>query len=155
MKKLFVLCLVAVFMLSLQSCKSSMTYDDLDSVTIETILDLPEGSYIVVAYQDNCPNCDDLLGTVESYYKYAKKHEGAMNIYGIDVNLTINQKMILKPDGTYPDDMVGTTNRNHIKVKSTPAIFVIESGQVVKVISDYNETKVVDKAKEYFKELMK
>lgn len=153
--RFFVICLTFIFVLALQGCKGGMTYDDLDSVVYENMLKLPEGSYIVVAYQDNCPNCDDLMGTVEKYYNYSMKHEGAMKIYGLDVNLTINQGIVLKKDGTYPADMENAKTYKHVKVKSTPAIFVIESGEVVKVISDFNTEKVVDKAKDYFKELMK
>ena len=158
MKKFFAICLLMVFVVSLQGCKKKMTYDDFPSIVYKEMLNVPEGSYIVVAYQDNCPFCEDLLKEVIKYYEYSQKHEEAMNIYVIDINDTLNQKMIFPRENEgkveYKDPN-GATSYRDIKIKAAPAVFTIESKQVVKAISDYSTDKIVDKAKEYFKDLMK
>lgn len=154
MKRLLILAIVFISLISITSCKSKFNYDDMDKVNYETILDM-KGSYIVVAYQANCANCEKLKGTIYDYIKYVEKNPTAMPIYAINVNTGVNKKMLLLRDDSYPKNMVGTTNYKNIKVKATPSIMVIKDKTLVKVISDYNTLTPVTDGKEYFKELMK
>jgi hypothetical protein len=126
----------------------------MDKVTYETLLNLP-GSYIVVAYQADCPNCEKLKDSVAKYIKYANKNDDAMKIYAINVNLAINKKMLLKQTESYPSGMLNTKDYKNIKVKATPSIMVINNKTLVKVISDYNTQTPVTDGNNYFKELMK
>jgi hypothetical protein len=50
----------------------------MDKVTYETLLNLP-GSYIVVAYQADCPNCEKLKDSVAKYIKYANEIQTKLN----------------------------------------------------------------------------
>ena len=95
MKKILILIIVFISLLGISSCKEELNYDDMDKVTYETMLNLT-GSYIVVAYQANCPNCEKLKGVIAEYIKYAENNKSAMPIYAINVNLAINKKMLLK-----------------------------------------------------------
>jgi thiol-disulfide isomerase/thioredoxin len=126
----------------------------MDKVTYETLLNLP-GSYIVVAYQADCPNCEKLKDSVAKYIKYANKNDDAMKIYAINVNLAINKKMLLKQTESYPSGMLNSKDYKNIKVKATPSIMVINNKTLVKVISDYNTQTPVTDGNNYFKELMK
>lgn len=154
MKRLLILTIVFISLISITGCKSKFTYDDMDKVNYETILDM-KGSYIVIAYQANCANCEKLKGTIYDYIKYVEKNPTAMPIYAINVNTGVNKKMLLLRDDSYPKNMVGTTNYKNIKVKATPSIMVIKNKTLVKVISDYNTLTPVTDGKAYFKELMK
>ena len=154
MKRCLILFIVFISLISISGCKSKFTYDDMDKVTYETLLDL-KGSYIVVAYQANCENCEKLKGTVYDYIKYVKKNPTAMPIYAININMALNKKMVLLRDEDYPTNMIGATNYKNIKVKATPSIMVIKNKELVKVISDYNTLTPVTDGKTYFKELMK
>ncbi len=154
MKRLLILTIVFISLISITGCKSKFTYDDMDKVNYETILDM-KGSYIVIAYQANCANCEKLKGTIYDYIKYVEKNPTAMPIYAINVNTGVNKKMLLLRDDSYPKNMVGTTNYKNIKVKATPSIMVIKDKTLVKVISDYNTLTPVTDGKAYFKELMK
>ena len=154
MKRLLILLIVFISLCSLSGCKSKFSYDDMDKVTYETLLNLT-GSYIVVAYQADCPNCEKLKDSVAKYIKYANKHDDAMKIYAINVNLAINKKMLLKQTESYPSGMLYTKDYKNIKVKATPSIMVIENKTLVKVISDYNTQTPVTDGNNYFKELMK
>lgn len=154
MKRLLILTIVFISLISITGCKSKFTYDDMNKVNYETILDM-KGSYIVIAYQANCANCEKLKGTIYDYIKYVEKNPTAMPIYAINVNTGVNKKMLLLKDDSYPKNMVGTTNYKNIKVKATPSIMVIKDKTLVKVISDYNTLTPVTDGKAYFKELMK
>ena len=66
MKKILILIIVFISLLGISSCKEELNYDDMDKVTYETMLNL-SGSYIVVAYQANCPNCEKLKGVIAEY----------------------------------------------------------------------------------------
>lgn len=154
MKRLLVFLLMfSLFVLS--SCKEkSISYDDLSKVTYEGIFDVTDKAYIVIAYQANCPNCDNLLPVVNDYYKFSKKNKWAMPIYSINVNLTFNKDIVINPDDTYPSDFLGAKDYRSIKVKATPSIIVIDNQTVVKVISDFNTRTPVTDGKAYFKNLM-
>ena len=154
MKKILGSLLLIFVVASLSGCKSKFSYDDMNKVTYETLLNLT-GSYIVVAYQADCPNCEKLKDSVAKYIKYANKHDDAMKIYAINVNLAINKKMLLKQTESYPSGMLYTKDYKNIKVKATPSIMVIENKTLVKVISDYNTQTPVTDGNNYFKELMK
>lgn len=154
MKKILILIIVFICLLGISSCKEELNYDDMDKVTYETMLNL-SGSYIVVAYQANCPNCEKLKGVIAEYIKYAENNKSAMPIYAINVNLAINKKMLLKAGESYPTNMVGTSNYKNIKVKATPAIMVVKNKTLTKLISDYNTSTPVTEGKEYFQSLMK
>lgn len=154
MRKYLVLLLLIISLFSISSCKNNFTYDEMDKVTYENLLSLP-GKYIVVAYQANCPNCEKLLTSVYDYYKFTEKNSSAMKIYAINVNLKINKDMLLKSDDEYPSGMIGTTNYEKVKVKTTPSIMVITNQKLSKVISDYNTERPVTEGKAYFEELMK
>lgn len=154
MKRLLILMIVFISLISISGCKNKFTYDDMDKVNYETILDM-KGSYIVVAYQANCANCEKLKGTIYDYIKYIEDNPAAMPIYAINVNTGVNKKMLLLKDEDYPKNMVGATSYKNIKVKATPSIMVIKNKTLVKVISDYNTLTPVTDGKTYFKELMK
>ena len=154
MKRCLILFIVFISLISISGCKSKFTYDDMDKVTYETLLDL-KGSYIVVAYQANCENCEKLKGTVYDYIKYVKKNPTAMPIYAININMALNKKMVLLRDEYYPTNMIGATNYKKVKIKATPSIMVIQNKTLVKVISDYNTLTPVTDGKAYFKDLMK
>ena len=154
MKRFLILIIIFISLVSISGCKSKFTYDDMKKVTYETLLDL-NGSYIVVAYQANCANCEKLKGIVYDYIRYTEKHPDAMPIYAINVNTAINKKMLLLKNEDYPSKMIGATNYKNIKVKATPSIMVIKNKELVKVISDYNTLTPVTDGKTYFKELMK
>ena len=154
MKRLLILLIIIISLGSLTGCKNNFSYDDMDKVTYETLLNLP-GSYIVVAYQADCPNCEKLKESVADYCKYAEKHDDAMPIYAINVNLAINKKMLLKSTESYPSNMLNTKDYKNIKIKATPSIMVIKNKTLIQVISDYNTTKPVTEGNNYFKELMK
>lgn len=154
MKKILILFVILICLFGVSSCEKEMAYDDMDKVTYETLLNLP-GSYIVVAYQANCPNCEKLKSVISDYIDYAEENKSAMPIYAINVNLAINKKMLLKQDESYPSNMVGTTDYKDIKVKATPAIMVVKNKKLTKLISDYNTTTPVTDGKTYFQELMK
>ncbi len=154
MKRLLILMIVFISLISISGCKNKFTYDDMNKVNYETILDM-KGSYIVVAYQANCANCEKLKGTIYDYIKYIEDNPAAMPIYAINVNTGVNKKMLLLKDEDYPKNMVGATSYKNIKVKATPSIMVIKNKTLVKVISDYNTLTPVTDGKTYFKELMK
>lgn len=154
MKRFLILLIIFISLISISGCKSKFTYDDMNKVTYETLLDL-KGSYIVVAYQANCENCEKLKGTIYDYIKYIEKNPTAMPIYAININMAINKKMLLLKEEDYPSNMVGTSSYKNVKVKTTPSIMVIQNKTLVKVISDYNTLKPVTDGKEYFKDLMK
>ena len=153
MKRFLILTIVFISLISITSCKNKFTYDDMDKVNYETILDM-KGSYIVVAYQANCANCEKLKGTIYDYLKYVEDNPTAMPIYAINVNTGVNKKMLLLKNEDYPKNMVGATSYTNIKVKATPSIMVIKNKTLVKVISDYNTLTPVTDGKAYFKELM-
>lgn len=154
MKRFLILVIVFISLVSISGCKNKFSYDDMNKVNYETLLDL-KGSYIVVAYQANCANCDKLKGTVYDYIKYIDDNPDAMPIYAINVNTGVNKKMLLLRNEDYPKNMVGATSYKNIKVKATPSIMVIKNKTLVKVISDYNTLTPVTDGKAYFKELMK
>ena len=154
MKRFLILIIIFISLISVSSCKNKFTYDDMSKVTYETLLDL-KGSYIVVAYQANCANCEKLKGTIYDYIKYIEKNPDAMPIYAINVNMAINKKMLLLQEEDYPSNMIGATNYKNVKIKTTPSIMVIKNKTLIKVISDYNTLTPVTDGKEYFKELMK
>ena len=154
MKRYLILVIVFISLISISSCKKNFNYSDMDKVNYETILDM-KGSYIVVAYQANCANCEKLKGTIYDYMKFVEDHPSSMPIYAINVNTGVNKKMLLTTDEDYPKNMVGTTNYKNIKVKATPSIMVINNKTLTKVISDYNTLTPVTDGKAYFKELMK
>lgn len=144
------LSIMAIFTVS--GCGKKFSYDSLTDVVYENILSQVDSEYIVVVYQTNCDNCEKLLGTVEKYYKYQEKNN-SMPIYSINANLAINKSMLLTQGETYPD-MDNTSNYKNIKVKSTPAMFIIKNGSVVKIISDYSTVRPVTDGKEYLNKLM-
>ena len=113
MKRLLILLIIVISLGSLTGCKNNFSYDDMDKVTYETLLNLP-GSYIVVAYQADCPNCEKLKESVADYCKYVEKHDEAMPIYAINVNLAINKKMLLKSTESYPSNMLNTKDYKNI-----------------------------------------
>lgn len=154
MRKYLILFIVFISLISITSCKKNFKYEDMNKVNYETILDM-KGSYIVIAYQANCANCEKLKDTVYDYIKYIEKNPTSMPIYAINVNTGVNKKMLLTKDEDYPKNMVGTTNYKNIKVKATPSIMVIKDKTLTKVISDYNTLTPVTDGKAYFKELMK
>ena len=154
MKRFLILIIIFISLISISGCKSKFTYDDMDKVTYETLLDL-KGNYIVVAYQANCENCEKLKGTIYDYIKYVEKNPDAMPIYAININMALNKKMLLLKEEDYPTNMIGTTNYKNVKVKATPSIMVINNKTLIKVISDYNTLTPVTDGKAYFKELMK
>ena len=94
MKRFLILVIVFISLVSISGCKNKFSYDDMNKVNYETLLDL-KGSYIVVAYQANCANCDKLKGTVYDYIKYIDDNPDAMPIYAINVNTGVNKKMLL------------------------------------------------------------
>lgn len=154
MKKMYFFILFLITLFCLSSCKG-FSYDSLNSVTYENLLSLSPSSYIVVAYQANCSNCEKLKDTVEKYYQYAKKNNDAMPIYGINVNLEINNKIQLTSmSDPYPSQMMGTRIYSEVKVKSTPSIMVISGGKLIKVISDYSTQYPVTEGKKYLTGLM-
>ncbi len=154
MKRFIILLIIFIGFISISGCKNKFSYDDMTKVTYETLLDL-KGSYIVVAYQANCDNCEKLKGVVYDYVKYAEKNPDAMPIYAINVNSALNKKMLLLSTESYPSNMLGTTNYKNVKVKATPSIMVIKNKTLEKVISDYNTLTPVTDGKTYLKELMK
>lgn len=154
MKRFLILLIIFISFVSISGCKSKFTYDEMDKVTYETLLDL-KGSYIVVAYQANCENCEKLKGVIYDYIKYTEDHPEAMPIYAININMAINKKMLLLSTEDYPSNMIGTTNYKNIKVKTTPSIMVVKNKTLTKVISDYNTLTPVTEGKTFFNELMK
>lgn len=154
MKKIIYLFLTILLLFTFSSCKKKdFDYSNLDSIVYENILNL-NGNYIVVAYQANCENCDNLKDTIYDYYNYTKKNDSAMKIYGININLAINKDICLLSTDTYKTDMLNTTDYQNIKVKSTPSLFVINNHKLVKIISDYNTRKPVTDSKTYLNSLM-
>lgn len=154
MKRYLILMILFISLISITSCKKNFKYEDMNKVNYETLLDM-KGSYIVIAYQANCANCEKLKGTIYDYIKYVEKNPTAMPIYAINVNTGVNKKMLLTKDEEYPKTMIGTSNYKNVKVKATPSIMVIKDKTLVKVISDYNTLTPVTDGKAYFKELMK
>lgn len=152
-KKIIILIFVLFFFVFISSCKSNdFSYDELDKITYKNILSLND-EYIVVCYQTNCPNCEDLKPDIQKYNEYSKKKK-TMPLYGLSINLSINKDICLLKEETYPLDMLNTTDYQKIKVRATPSILVIKNHTLVKVISDYNTEKPVTDTRNYLNSLM-
>ena len=152
-KKLLIIMLSLFFIIPFTSCKKNdFNYDDLNKITYENLLNL-NGTYLVIGYQANCPNCEKLKDSVSEYVNYLKDHDGT-RIYAININLSINKDVCLLSTDVYPSDMLGTKDYTKIKIKATPSLFVITDHSLVKVISDYNTQKPVTDIKAYLKTLM-
>ena len=154
MKRYLVFIFLLLTIISITSCKKKeFSYETLDSIVYENILSL-NGDYLVVCYQSNCDNCENLKDTIKTYYNYTKKHSDAMPIYGININLSINKKICLLSSESYPSDMINTDDYTKVKVKSTPALLIISNHKLVKVISDYSTQRPVTDSKAYLNNLM-
>lgn len=137
--KVFSILLIILCCMMFVGCKKP-TYDFEEKISIDTIYNKEEDSYLIYFYMDKCPFCESCYKTIKNYLKNYD-NETMTKLYVC--NLSDEGNQILKriyegengqgTSGSYFVD--GVTNYNDLYIAGTPSLIQINSDKTSSFIT--------------------